>query len=80
MFTKLASFYTEKYPTDELGKEINSDSTFRDLYASIANGVDVYIIMGVSDSMIRERLFSHLCSLLNVEYNHIYELWLNNVK
>lgn len=38
----LKNFYTSKYPTDELGVEINPDSTFIGLLDTLHKGKDVY--------------------------------------
>lgn len=75
MFTKLALHYKEKYPTDDLGNDINPDITFRDLFSGLVNKLDAYELIGVYDSMIRERLFSDLAELLNVPYDYVYKLW-----
>jgi hypothetical protein len=38
---------------------------------------DIYQYIGVSDSIVRERLFEKLAETLNVGYDYIYNLWLN---
>jgi len=37
---------------------------------------DVYRYIGVSDSIIRERLFERLAVELEVSYEYVYNLWL----
>ena len=71
----IKSFYLSDYPDDELGLEL-SDATFADVLDALNNGVDVYDIMGVGDSVIRERIFDRLASMLDVDYDVIYDLWL----
>lgn len=58
---KIRDWYTKNYPTDELGKEIN-DITFEDLWNAI-NFDNIYDVIGVGDSLIRERLFEHLSEI-----------------
>jgi ribonucleotide reductase alpha subunit len=38
---------------------------------------DIYQYVGVSDSIVRERLFEKLAETLNVGYDYVYNLWLN---
>jgi hypothetical protein len=40
------------------------------------NYEDVYEYIGVSDSLIRERVFWNLSEITTTEYNVIYDLWL----
>jgi len=77
---RLKDWYIENYPTDELGVEMYDDASFDDLWKGILNGEDVYEIMGVGDSIVRERLFEHLAELHGVEYGHIYDIWLESDK
>jgi hypothetical protein len=60
-----------------MGTEIYSENTFSDLYTVLIMGLDVYSLIGVGDSIIRERLFAELADIKNVPYSEIYELWLN---
>lgn len=69
-------FYVKKYPTDELGQDIDPTITFEDLYNRMKNGEDFYDIVDVSDSVIRERIFEKLAEINNVSYDDIYNLWL----
>jgi len=41
-------------------------------------GGDVYEYLSAYDSIIRERLFEGLAEELNVKYEYVYNLWLNN--
>ena len=77
---RIKDWYIENYPTDELGVEMYDDASFDDLWKGILNGEDVYEIMGVGDSIVRERLFEHLAELHGVEYGHIYDIWLESDK
>ncbi len=74
----LREYYLTKYPTDELGVELNETPTFAGLLNQLIVGGDVYKYIGVGDSIIRERLFEGLAEELNVKYDYVYELWLKN--
>ena len=74
----IKDFYIDKYPTDELGVEINEKSTFDGLYKVLDNKGDVYHYIGVSDSLVRERVFEKLSELMGVEYDVIYQKWLDS--
>ena len=74
----IKNWYTHYYDTDELGQEINSMATFNDLHRALLDGRDVYKVIGVGDSIIRERLFEELAILLGVSYGDVYNMWLNN--
>ena len=74
----IKNWYTHYYETDELGQEINSMATFNDLHRALLDGRDVYEVIGVGDSLVRERLFDELAILLGVSYEVVYDMWLNN--
>jgi hypothetical protein len=74
--TNIREYYTENFPTDELGLEINENATFEGLSTVLDNYGDVYEYIGVGDSMIRERLFWALSQLTLTPYNEIYTQWL----
>ena len=75
----IKTWYTKiGYPTDDLGEEINDTNTFRDLWDALHQKQDVYEIIGVRDSVVRERLFEYLCELYNVDYSYVYDKWLES--
>lgn len=74
---KVLEWYTEKYPTDEFGKKINETITWLGLLNSMRDHKEVYETIGVSDSIVRERCFAKLASLMFVPYDVIYNLWLS---
>lgn len=76
--TKIRDFYMEAYPTDELGQEINGGVDFNDAYECLQVGYDFYAFLGVSDSLVRERVFDALATLMGCSYDHIYYRWLNH--
>jgi hypothetical protein len=74
----IREFYVKNYPSDELGVELNETPTFAGLLNQLIVGGDVYRYIGVADSIVRERLFERLAEELNVKYEYVYNLWLNN--
>jgi len=68
-------YYTNQFPSDELGLEINPQATF---FGLIANIKDVYEYIGVHDSYIRERLFERIAEIMECSYDEIYNLWLQD--
>jgi hypothetical protein len=74
----IRQFYLENYPTDELGLELNENTSFAGLLNQLIVGGDVYRYIGVGDSIIRERLFERLAEELEVRYGYVYNLWTNN--
>ena len=74
--TIIKNYYLQQYPTDELGIEINQDITFYDLFYTIDRRQDVYDLLGVYDSLVRERCFSALAKVMKCDYEYIYNQWL----
>jgi hypothetical protein len=70
----IKEWYMNDYPTDELGCELYDNVTFSQLSKDLGN---VYDVIGVGDSLIRERVFTKLSELMNVDYAYIYRQWLN---
>jgi GNAT superfamily N-acetyltransferase len=76
--TKVKKWYTKNYPQDDLGQEINGSIDFWTIYVFLKQGIDIYSALGVSDSLVRERVFEKLSEILNVDYETIYQIWLNS--
>lgn len=72
----IKNYYLETFPSDELGMELNETPTFAGLLNQLIVGGDVYRYIGVSDSLVRERLFERLAEELEVSYEYVYNLWL----
>jgi len=77
MRTVIKKWYQLNYPTDELGSEIREDITFKDLWTALKNNEEVYDLIYVHDSLVRERLFQELANIMDVDYNVVYDQWLN---
>jgi hypothetical protein len=75
-FLLIRDWYMAKFPDDDLGTEINSELSFSGLFVAMNEYKDVYEIMGVHDSIIRERMFEKLATIMRVPYMDVYEQWL----
>lgn len=67
-------WYQATYPTDELGKVIPENTTFKTLQDTLNKHGDVYAILA-QDSVVRERAFARLAELTNSTYDSIYRAW-----
>ena len=76
---QIKKWYISEYPTDDLGERLNNYSSFEDLWKAIHKGVDVYIVIGVGDSLIRERVFDELSKIYGVDYEEVYKTWLSKM-
>jgi hypothetical protein len=72
---RVKEFYTKKYPTDNLGVKICDSATFAGMLDCIIAKQCIYTYIGVSDSLVRERLFEKLATILEVSYDTIYGMW-----
>jgi len=68
----------DKYPTDELSQEIDSNISFKMVFECLDNYGNIYDLIGVGDSLVRERIFEALAEIMNVKYDYIYDQWLGN--
>jgi hypothetical protein len=71
----IRNYYVNEFPSDELGLEIDPNANFESLWLAI-RGDMVYEYIGVSDSVIRERVFEKLSQLTGHDYDYIYQQWL----
>lgn len=72
---KIKEWYVREYPTDDLGANLNSEITFEDLFVAIETNEDVYEVLNVRDSIVRERVFGELARIMDVSYDYIYDSW-----
>lgn len=73
---KVSEWYKNTYSTDSLKDSLKENVTFFDVFKDMANGKNIYDTIGVSDSLIRERLFREMAIMINTDYDIIYYLWL----
>ena len=79
--TRIREWYKECYPTDDWGFDgLNKAATFQDAFECLQVGFDFYTFLGVSDSIVRERVFEALATLMGCSYDHVYYQWLNHSK
>ena len=71
---KVRDWYALEFPSDELGADI-SDITFKGVVECLNHGSDVYEVLGVADSIVRERVFDRTAELLQVDYDVIFKKW-----
>lgn len=71
----VAVWYKKTYGPDPLGAQIHKPLSFADVLYAIVFGEDVYDCLGVSDSLIRERVFLGLAGFLGTTYDVIYKIW-----
>lgn len=67
----IRDWYMANYPTDELGKELSSLS-FGEILTRMNQGEDFYELMGVGDSLLRERLFTGSSLATGLPYDTFY--------
>lgn len=68
--------YCKTYVTDELGPEINPKLTFNDIHKALKAHKEFYELIGVGDSLVRERIFGMMSDVFNKDYDYFYNLWL----
>ena len=81
METNIKTWYTKNFPHDDYaGKYLHPEATFEGLMNALDSGIDIYtyiFINGHSDSLIRENIFGGLSDISGVDYDTIYDNWLN---
>lgn len=75
----IKEWYKATYKDDELGDNINEVS-WSDLWEHLLKGDDVYDVIGVGDSIVRERLFEELADSMKVHYDVVFYTWLGEYK
>lgn len=73
--------FKERFPEEgSFIDQIPEDLTFRKVLDGLNNEENIYDIIGVNDSVVREEIFILLSDLLDIEYDEIYQLWLHGPK
>ena len=72
-------WYKKEFPTDDMSDDISDTVTFRDVFECLDDYGNVYDVIGIGDSVIRERIFDELARLMHVDYDYIYEQWLRSI-
>lgn len=76
--TTLGAWYKANHPTDDLAEYVREDQTFEDLFNAIDRGKDVYEVIGIGDSIVREHLFGELARIIEMPYNYVFHHWIHN--
>lgn len=71
----IQDIYRQHYPQDKQGLFINDEANLLDLANAIVKDEDVYSVILVRDSIVRENLFYELSYMLDVNYDVIYDTW-----
>ena len=73
--------FKERFPEEgSFIDQIPEDLTFRKVMDALNNEENIYDVIGVNDSVVREEIFILLSDLLDIEYDEIYQLWLHGPK
>ena len=76
---KVADWYAEKYPDDAEVMYGANDIALGDIIPYMLDyDKDFYELVGVGDSVVRERIFEELANIYGVSYDDIYYLWLGD--
>ena len=75
---KVKDWYVKEYPTDDMGEDIDPELSFYGIFDALDNYEDIYEVIGVGDSIIRERIFSELADRMGVDYDYVYDQWLRS--
>ena len=74
--TNMKEWYKNSYPDDDCAKYMSDTATFQGLFDALDFRHDVYKCIGVGDSIIRERIFSALATIIGTSYEYVYEQWM----
>ena len=78
MLSNVKEYYKHCYPSDLFGNDMNENINFAQLLAKLCDKRDFYAVIGVNDSIVRERLFAALALFGGLKYREVYDLWLNS--
>jgi hypothetical protein len=79
--SKVSDWYAVAYPDDKWGNQMmNKGIIFQDVFECLQVGFNIYALLGAGDSIVRERVFAALATLMGCDYEHIYYQWLNHEK
>lgn len=77
MRSPVADYYRNKFPEDTDGiKELDKCVTFGDVFRCLKKGKNIYQLLGVEESDIREKVLEALAQIKGCDYDRIYKMWL----
>ena len=79
--SKVCRWYAVAFPNDDWGNAMmNKGITFQDVFECLQVGFNIYALLGGVDSVVRERVFDALATMMDVDYSNVYYQWLNHGK
>ena len=77
--TLVQVWYALAFPQDDWGiNQLNKGITFQDTFEALNIGADIYAFLGGVDSIVRERVFDALATMMECSYDIVYYQWLNH--
>lgn len=74
---EMKKWYETTFADDkEAVEDMSSKATFQDLFDVLDTYKDIYKEFNISDSVVRERLFTELALIIEMDYDYIYDQWL----
>lgn len=73
----IRKWYHATYPDDSVYELIDNKVTFTDLINKLGKE-DIYELLGVGDSVLRERVFDEIAVRKNIDYDDVYDAWVND--
>lgn len=77
----LKQLYMQEFPEEEaFFDDLNEKTTLYDVVVALNDGVDVYEVIfkdDHGDSVVRENVFNLISEALNIDYEDVYQCWLN---
>lgn len=75
-YTVIKKWYKENFPEDNLASEIKEKINFNDVAVCLTCYHNFYELIGVADSVVRERIFKEVSKIAGCSYNCVYNWWL----
>lgn len=77
LYDNVLVWYREEFPDDPVGEKIPLGLNFWDVVAALNIGSDIYRLLGdAADSIVRERIFNKIASIMHCDYDTVYETWM----
>jgi hypothetical protein len=74
--SEIKTWYLTTYSDDKQGVNIKWTITFEQAYNCLKSKEDFYEFIGITDSVIRERIFEKIAELYEIDYSVVYNQWL----
>lgn len=81
VYDNVKETYLAKWPDDDTAKKyLRSDLTFLDVFRYMAFGQDFYDLIGIADSLIRERIFTEMAVRGCGNFVQLHNFWINSTR